>query len=358
MTPNPDGASKLREELWAMRKRLGHNGIVLDIDELIVFIESSRHDAIAATKEACAQALDGLGVTENEITLRQWCQETIRALPGPDLSAANCGQGGHEYGDGCADCRDAKAALALFAGQVAGHMFVGCRDPFHDGRVLCACNAVLKEDYRTSNTTDQQAWQQHILALVPNPNALAEHDAALVAPLRELLEHDRSQVALHITAIIKAVKSRDWLTEGRGPYEWNDDNWHKEFAAAATEILEAAEPLERIAADWTECSRKNEDVVQARINLKADNAALRLELERERNPAKVQAVLDLLAERDKLKAQIASAEAKAARDGFSAGVMLAQLYECPTFELALKETTLGEKPWAKAEQQAEAKEGA
>jgi hypothetical protein len=192
-SPNPDGASKLREQLWAMRKRLGHNGIVLDIDELIVFIESSVNDAIAATKEACAAECDRHaefckseahkgGNFEHLMTRKaeaDYLAERIRALPGPDLSAANCGQYGHEYGDGCADCREAKAALTLFAGQVTEHR---CQFDPTNGSLSCTCGAKVagvSDDY-------EKKWAEHILALVPNPNALAEHDAALVARIEQL----------------------------------------------------------------------------------------------------------------------------------------------------------------------------
>lgn len=85
--------------------------------------------------------------------------------------------------------------------------------------------------------------------------------------LRELsaiLEHDRTKVAEGVTAVKKAIHARDWLKEGRGPYEWDDDKWHTEFAVACTEILDALEPLARIAADWTNCPTKQEDIQAAR----------------------------------------------------------------------------------------------
>ena len=70
--------------------------------------------------------------------------------------------------------------------------------------------------------------------------------------LSEQLEHDRTLVADCVTAATKAVRMRDWLTEGRGSFEWNDDNWHQEFAAASTEFLEAIEPMRKVAAglEW------------------------------------------------------------------------------------------------------------
>jgi len=94
----------------------------------------------------------------------------------------------------------------------------------------------------------------------------AERDA-----LGEQLEHDRTLVADCVTAATKAVQMRDWLTEGRGPYEWNDDNWHKEFYAAATEFLTAIEPMRKVAADWSGCPKDAEAVAKARLDLQAEH---------------------------------------------------------------------------------------
>lgn len=55
--------------------------------------------------------------------------------------------------------------------------------------------------------------------------------------------------------------------------------WHTEFHAAATEILAALEPLRKIAASWKDCPRTGAEVAEARIDLKAENASLRAELE-------------------------------------------------------------------------------
>lgn len=93
----------------------------------------------------------------------------------------------------------------------------------------------------------------------------------------EQLEFDRTAVAAGITAIKKTVDGRYWLTEGRGPYEWNDDNWHKEFRYAALEILAAVEPLATIAANWKGCPQTTDEVAKARIDLKERIAALTAE---------------------------------------------------------------------------------
>lgn len=102
---------------------------------------------------------------------------------------------------------------------------------------------------------------------------------ARIAALGDQMESDRTHVAAGVTAIAKAVEERHWLTEGRGPYEWNDDNWHDEFKSAAIEILDALKPLRKIAANWTDCPQTTEQVAQARIDLKAELTAAKADVE-------------------------------------------------------------------------------
>ena len=94
-----------------------------------------------------------------------------------------------------------------------------------------------------------------VLAADPRRTALAEAQAAL--------ERDRSAVAKYALELRKALNSREWLKEGRGPYEWDDDNWHKEFAAAWQEFSKALEPLEKIGADFTNCPKTSAEAALA-----------------------------------------------------------------------------------------------
>lgn len=124
-----------------------------------------------------------------------------------------------------------------------------------------------------------------------------------ITEIGEQLEFDRTKVAESMTAANKAVDGRHWLTEGRGPYEWNDDNWHKEFAAAAVEIKAALEPLTKIAANWANCPMKGEEVALARIDLKAKLSAAQAEAKQAQIDIGV--VLDVLHERN---AELAAAQ--------------------------------------------------
>lgn len=120
--------------------------------------------------------------------------------------------------------------------------------------------------------TEEECRRIHVLAQARKPAPAPDYPA--------ILECERTLVAQGVTAIKKAISSREWLTEGRGPYAYDDDRWHSEFAAAIEEILEALQPLERVAADWSNCRQKWEDVQKAReVLLKGQaDAALRSEV--------------------------------------------------------------------------------
>jgi len=113
---------------------------------------------------------------------------------------------------------------------------------------------------------------------------LASAERQRVAVALSAIEYDRTKVSEAVTAMKDALHQREWLKEGRGSYEWDDDRWHDEFAAAYDEIFEAMKPLEKIAADWTLCSRDSETIVKQRMDLqaRADAAEAKVaELERE-----------------------------------------------------------------------------
>lgn len=77
-------------------------------------------------------------------------------------------------------------------------------------------------------------------------------------------EHDRSKVAVVLHEISTTIAGYRWATEGRGPYEWNDDNYMKVFGEALDAIQKAAEPLKLIAADMSDCPTTPEEIKAAR----------------------------------------------------------------------------------------------
>lgn len=86
--------------------------------------------------------------------------------------------------------------------------------------------------------------------------------------LSQQLEFDRTAVADAVTKAKKVLVSRYWLTEGRGSYEWDDDKFREEFRQAYAEIRVALEPIAKIAADWSGCPKKADEVARARIDWK------------------------------------------------------------------------------------------
>lgn len=73
-------------------------------------------------------------------------------------------------------------------------------------------------------------------------------------------ERDRTVVARCVTAFDRAVAARGWLTQGRGPYEWDDDRFYAEFGHAIDEFRKALEPLRRIAIDMTNVPKDDSGV--------------------------------------------------------------------------------------------------
>jgi len=107
----------------------------------------------------------------------------------------------------------------------------------------------------------------------------AESAEASVRKMREerdgmklVIERDRTMVCDGVTALRKILREREWLGEGRGPYEWDDDRWHDEFNATAEEIREAIAGLEKIAADLSNSPTTWEEVQKARSALAAPDA--------------------------------------------------------------------------------------
>lgn len=96
-------------------------------------------------------------------------------------------------------------------------------------------------------------------------------------PLKEAqaaLERDRTKVAECVTAVKDALENYDWLIEGRGSYEWDDDRWHDEFKAASEAIAKAIEPMVHIAADLSNCPKTQAEVAEARASAPIERPAV------------------------------------------------------------------------------------
>jgi hypothetical protein len=123
------------------------------------------------------------------------------------------------------------------------------------------------ENWPTTAST-RRAMQQHILGLqikLDAAIAAAQPVPAEGAQAAQFaLERDRTKVAECVTRLKHTLENYHWLIEGRGSYEWDDDRWHQEFKTVCELLQKDLEPMVRIAADWSNCPTKWEDVQAAR----------------------------------------------------------------------------------------------
>ena len=91
-------------------------------------------------------------------------------------------------------------------------------------------------------------------------NRIARLEIELAAAQRQI-EADRTAVIESVNALKGVVYSRLPLADGRGSYKWDDDRYQKEFHDAATAILTALEPLQKLGADLTPCPQTGAEVV-------------------------------------------------------------------------------------------------
>lgn len=104
-------------------------------------------------------------------------------------------------------------------------------------------------------------------AIVSTCNRKTDELCQQLATAKQAIEADRTKIADAVTKLTKEIQSRAWLLDGRGSYEWDDDRYRKEFDGARKAILEAVEPLKRMAADLSNSPRTADEVIQARRDL-------------------------------------------------------------------------------------------
>jgi hypothetical protein len=60
---------------------------------------------------------------------------------------------------------------------------------------------------------------------------------AEVGRVRSLIHRDRTGLAEAIERMVKECTSRMWVTEGRGPYAWNDERYKDEAGVALRAVI-------------------------------------------------------------------------------------------------------------------------
>ena len=107
---------------------------------------------------------------------------------------------------------------------------------------------ITDEDWQEANRLAREgglSLQTLALAL-----ARGRDDAAgEIARLKDLLHRDKTGLALGLNKIQRIAKGFDWICEGRGPYEYDDERYRMEVAILITQVLAVAEEHLRASGD-------------------------------------------------------------------------------------------------------------
>ncbi|GAH08823.1 unnamed protein product, partial [marine sediment metagenome] len=109
-----------------------------------------------------------------------------------------------------------------------------------------------------------QAGYNRVFIAHNHPGKIFEY-LDTIERLKRVNERDRSEIAGGIKLIQRVLGSCEWMVEGRGSYEYDDERYQKEFGNALAEIRAALVPLERIGADLADCPKSNQQVLFARL---------------------------------------------------------------------------------------------
>jgi hypothetical protein len=61
--------------------------------------------------------------------------------------------------------------------------------------------------------------------------------AAVIDHLLDVLHRDRSGLATALAAVVREAEGYEWVTQGRGPYAWDDDEYRKEMGRMLDGVL-------------------------------------------------------------------------------------------------------------------------
>jgi aryl-phospho-beta-D-glucosidase BglC (GH1 family) len=121
-------------------------------------------------------------------------------------------------------------------------------------------------EYLRKHNLHEWAATAEFLRKASNENKLLKDRVVEAEAANEL---DRSRIPFALAALNTAVHSRDWTLEGRGPYEWDDDDYMAEFSLWVDAVREAAELFAKIAIDWHGCPVSQTEIRHARAMLGA-----------------------------------------------------------------------------------------
>ncbi len=81
--------------------------------------------------------------------------------------------------------------------------------------------------------------------------------------LQAIIERDRTAVAMCMQGLRHEIASRDWLAEGCGSYEWDDEKYQEEFGRALDALRSRIDTLSHLTTDWSDCPAKPDDRTEA-----------------------------------------------------------------------------------------------
>lgn len=83
-------------------------------------------------------------------------------------------------------------------------------------------------------------------------------------------ERDRSRIAQIVTRLGGILRGYSWIAEGRGPYDFDDDQYQAEFGRALNELEKEYGNLSEISHDLTNCPETQAEVEKARARVCLD----------------------------------------------------------------------------------------
>jgi len=126
------------------------------------------------------------------------------------------------------------------------------------GKVLTVC------DFEGADFGPKTEEANAAYIAAANPQAilslLAEHRQLMerVEVLERQNEVDRQVISIVAADLLRTISSREWMSEGRGPYEWDDDDYQREFGEACSELRRSIKLTKHIANNWDNTPKAQE----------------------------------------------------------------------------------------------------
>ena len=98
--------------------------------------------------------------------------------------------------------------------------------------------AMLKCKHCDAEYSTYPELERHVTETWDHLHARLSESEAEVERVRALINRDRTGLAAAIDAMVKEAIGRLWVTEGRGPYAYDDEEYRQEAGRALRAIIE------------------------------------------------------------------------------------------------------------------------